>query len=99
MQILASLLLKRHTVNENEGSEEVKNTVESNKDKIKAEKDFESEVISTPKSENEKEENENTSQKAASKYIIEDGKIIIPFIKSNSCLSYCQALINNQAFL
>ena len=81
MQILASLLLKRHTVNETEGSEEVKNTVESNKDKIKAEKDFESEEISTPKSENEKEENENTSQKAANKYIIEDGKTLLILIQ------------------
>ena len=81
LQILASLLLKRHGINENEESQKAKNIVEIDKDKIQIEKHFESEEVLALKPENVKEQNDNASQKAANKYIFEDGKILRIFIK------------------
>ena len=75
------MLLKRHIISETEESEEVKNIVICEQDKIQIEKDFELEEILTPKPESEKEQNNNTSHKAANKYIVEDGKIFRIVIK------------------
>ena len=80
LQILASLLLKRHVISETEGSQEVKDTIKDKNSLNNFEMNFKSDKFWSSNNDSIKVENDSTSQKDANKYIIEEGKALMIYI-------------------
>ena len=68
-------------MSEIEKSGEVKETMKNKKSISNAEIDHELKELWAPNNESIKVENENSSEKAANKYIIEDGKALLILIQ------------------